>query len=75
MSSKADRLHTARRFCQLLAGGWGQVEAAKIAGAEARRDKLADPARGRGPVGTATGGTRRRRSLMYAVGLEEGRTG
>jgi len=42
MSSKVDRLHTARRFCQLYAGGWSADQAAKLAGAEARRVSLRD---------------------------------
>ena len=36
MLSKVVRLHTARRFCQLLAGGWTPEEAAKLAGGETR---------------------------------------
>ena len=72
--SASDRLAPARRFCQLLAGGWGQVEAAKLAGAEAagagRRGR-----RGRRPVGTTRGGMRWRRSLLHAVGSTRGLTG
>lgn len=68
-----DRLHTARRFCQLLAGGWGQVEAAKLAGAEAARDGRRGR-RGRAPVGAAGGGMRWRRPALHVLGSARGPT-
>ena len=66
----APRLKAARRFCQLLAGGWGQAEAAKLAGGEAvRADR-----RGRGPMGTAGGGMRWRRPALHVLNSTRGPT-
>lgn len=65
---RVDRLRTARRFCQLYAGGWTQVEAAKLAGAEAARARRARP----GAYGHGPGGSRGCRSLLYAPGAKQG---